>query len=196
MTADDPSGPWEGEEFVIRGDANYDSGEARDSTIDIVDGRYLALYKARKAGAKIVHTALARSSDGKKWIKLGELTVDNKPQPDYFLLSGSILSGYNSPIFIGTQTTDVVRGAGLTKRFAAYVIDKIRLNLETIFVSLWVPGSKYEHKEYPIHTYSNVVYDSLKNRWLTWIEAVDPTYSKEPGLNLEVDRVLLYISEP
>jgi len=27
------------------------------------------------------------------------------------------------------------------------------------------------------------------------IEAVDPIHSKEPGLNTEVDRLLLYISE-
>ncbi len=196
MTAEDPTGPWKEKGFVLRGDMDYDSGEARDSTIDIVDGRYLALYKARKAGTKIVHTALALSSDGKNWTKLGVLKVDDKPQSNYFLLSGSMLPGCNGPILVGTKTTDVVKGAALTKHFAAYVIDHRRLNLETIFVEQWLPGSRYEHKEYPIHTYANVVYDTIKDRWLTWIEAVDPIYSKEPGLNLEVDRVLLYVTEP
>jgi len=25
----------------------------------------------------------------------------------------------------------------------------------------------YEHEEYPIHTYANVVHDPIKQRWLT-----------------------------
>jgi len=196
MTADDPVGPWRGEGFVLREDVSYDSGEARDSTIDIVDGRYIALYKARRAGSTTVHTALALSSDGKKWIKLGEPRIDGEPQPDYFLLNGSIMSGCSGPIFVGTKTTDVVKGAALTRYFAAYLIDWRRLNLETIFEARWIPGSIYEHEQYPIHTYANLVYDDLNDRWLTIIEAVDPTYSKEPGLNLEVDRVLLYVTKP
>jgi len=196
ISAEDPAGPWRREGFVIRGDADYDSGEARDATIDIVDGRYLCLYKARKAGTSITHTALALSSDGRNWVKLGEPKVDGRVQPDYFLLNGSISAGCAGPIFVGSKTTDVVKGAALTKDFAAYVIDYRRLNLETIFSARWLPGSRYEHQEYPIHTYMNVVYDPLRDRWLTWIEAVDPICSKEPGLNLEVDRVLLYVTEP
>lgn len=195
MTAEDPAGSWKGEKFVLRADMEYDSGEARDPTIDIVDGRYMALYKARKAGTRIVHMALALSSDGKNWSKMGKLTVHGRPQPDYLLLNGSILPGCTGPIFVGTKTTEVVKGAALTKHFAAYVIDWRRLNLETIFVADWVPGSRYEHKEFPIHTYANVVYDSIRGRWIIWIEAVDPTLSLEPGLNLEVDRVLLYVTK-
>ena len=196
LSADDPSGPWRGEGFVLRGDMEYDSAEARDSTIDIIDGRYLALYKARKSGTSTVHTALAWSGDGKNWTKLGELKIDGKPQPNYLLLNGSILAGCSGPVFLGTKTTDVVKGAALTKDFAAYVIDYRRLNLETIFVSPWVAGSKYEHQEYPIHTYANVVHDPIGQRWLAMIEAVDPEHSKEPGLNLEVDRLLLYTTKP
>jgi hypothetical protein len=196
MTADDPRGPWKGEGFVLQGDREYDSGEARDATMDIVDGRYICLYKARRAGTRVTHMALALSSDGKKWTKLGELMIDGAPQPDYLLLYGSIMSGSHGPIFVGTKTTDVVKGAALTRHFAAYIVDHRRLNLETIFVTRWIPGSKFEHQEYPIHTYANIVYDQMKDRWLTWIEAVDPTQSKEPGLNLEVDRVLLYVTEP
>ncbi len=196
MTAEDPAGPWNGEGFVLRGDTTYDSGEARDATIDIVDGRYIALYKARKAGSSIVHTALALSSDGKNWIKIGKLKIDGEPQPNYFLLNGSIMSGCSGPVFIGTKTTDVVKGAALTRHFAAYLIDWRGLNLETIFEARWIPGSIYEHEQYPIHTYADIVYDNLKDRWLILIEAVDPTYSREPGLNLEVDRVLLYVTNP
>ena len=194
LIADDPAGPWEPYGFVIRGDMDYDSGEARDGTIDIVDGRYFCLYKARPKGSDIVHMALAVSSDGKNWTKLGVLTINGSSQPEYFLLSGTIHAGSLGPIFIGTETLDLVRGAALTKYFAAYVIDYRNCNLERIFTARWEPGSRYEHPEYPIHTYCNVVYDTLRDRWLIWVEAVDPIYSKEPGLNTEVDRVLLYIA--
>jgi hypothetical protein len=195
LIADDPAGPWEPWGFTLRGDRDYDAAEARDCTIDIVDGRYICLYKARKAGANLVHTALAVSSDGKNWTKLGIPNIDGNPQPNYFLLSGSIYAGSAGPIFIGTKTLDVVKGAALTKYFASYIIDYRSLNLESIFVAEWKPGSRYEHPQYPIHTYCNVVHDPLSDKWLTWIEAVDPTSSKEPGLNTEVDRVLLYVSE-
>ncbi len=194
LSSDDPAGPWSGEGYALRGDMDYDSGEARDATIDIVDGRYIAIYKARKAGTRIVHSALAMSSNGKEWVKMGELKVDGRRQPDYFLLNGTITAGSGGPIFIGTRTTDVVRGAALTRTFAAYAIDYRGLNLETIFTAEWIPGSRYEHPEYPIHTYANVVYDEIRDRWLILIEAVDPEYSRELGLNLEVDRLLLYES--
>jgi len=196
MTAEDPNGPWKGGGFALVGDADYDDGEARDATIDIVDGRYFALYKARRAGTGIVHMALALSSDGRRWCKLGEVTVDGGPQRDFFLLSGSILSGCTGPIFVGTKTTEVIKGAALTKHFAAYAMEHRRLNLETIFEASWIPDSRYEHEVYPIHTYASLAYDSIRNRWLTSIEAVDPTFSKEPGLNSEVDRLLLYVTDP
>ena len=195
LIADDPSGPWEPWGFALSGDREYDSAESRDSTIDIIDGKYFCLYKARSEGTSIVHTALAVSNDGKHWVKLGVPTVNGKPQPDYFLLSGTIHAGALGPVFIGTKTLKVVKGAALTKHFVAYVIDYRRLNLEEIFEVEWKPGSRYEHHVWPIHTYCNVVYDPLKDRWLIWVEAVDPVYSKEPGLNLEVDRVLLYESK-
>lgn len=194
MSADDPSGPWVGEGFVLRCDKDYDSGEARDPTIDIVDGRYVCLYKARAADTNIVRTALALSRDGKNWVKMGLPKINGGEQPNYLLLYGSIMAGCCGPIFVGTATREVVKGAALTDTFASYIIDYREMNLETIFEAKWKPGSIYEHQTYPIHTYAGVTYDHTKDRWLTWIEAVDPTTSKEPGLNLEVDRVLLYVS--
>lgn len=194
MSADDPSGPWCGEGFALRCDRDYDSGEARDPTIDIVDGRYICLYKARASDSRIVHTAIAVSSDGRSWVKLGIPKVDGAEQPSYLLLYGSIVSGCIGPIFIGTATRDVVKGAALTDRFAAYIVDYRGMNMEKIFEARWEPGSRYEHPIYPIHTYNGVVYDRIEDRWLIWIEAVDPTVSREPGLNLEVDRLLLYVS--
>lgn len=196
MTSEDPSGPWEPEGFVIRGSEEYDGGEARDATIDIIDGQYFCLYKARKAGTGVVKTALAVSRDGKSWLKLGIPTIDGEQQPDFFLLSGSIIPGSTGPFFIGTKTLEVINGNALTKHFAAYRIDFRNLNLETIFSSLWTPLSRFEHSEYPIHTYAQPVFDSIRgDRWLIWIEAVDPNHTRELGWGTQVDRLLLYTSE-
>jgi hypothetical protein len=196
LTSEDPSGPWEPEGFVIRGSEEYDDGESRDTTIDIVDGRYFCLYKARKAGTGIVKTALAVSTNGKNWVKLGVPTVDGKNQPDYFLLSGSIIPGATGMFFIGTKTLDVINGNALTKKFVAYHIDLEKLNLETVFETIWTPLSRFEHSEYPIHTYAQVLFDEIRgDRWLIWIEAVDPDHTKELGWSTEVDRLLLYTSE-
>ncbi len=196
LSSEDPSGPWKSEGFVIKGSEEYDDGESRDATIDIIDGQYFCLYKARKARTGIVKTALTTSKDGKNWLKLGVPTIDNEHQPDFFLLSGSIIPGFTGPIFIGTKTLDVIRGNALTKYFVAYRIDFRNLNLETIFTAPWIPFSRFEHNEYPIHTYAQAVFDTIRgDRWLTWIEAVDPNYTKELGWSTEVDRLLLYTSE-
>lgn len=195
LVSDDPRGPWEPKGFVLSGDKEYDSGESRDCTIDIVDGVYFCLYKARRANSNVVHTALAYSMDGKNWVKLGVPTVNGKEQPSYFLLSGSILAGTLGPIFVGTRTTEVINGAALTKEFAAYIIDFRNVDLKEIFRVEWKPGSRYEHDVYPIHTYTTITLDKSRQEWLIYIEAIDPTYTKELGLNTEVDRVLLYTSK-
>ncbi|MEM1667862.1 MAG: hypothetical protein QXM53_04300 [Thermofilaceae archaeon] len=195
LSSDDPAGPWRGEGFVLRCDRDYDAVEARDPTIDIVDGRYICLYKAN-AGGLSVRTALAVSEDGRRWVKLGIPRLDGEEQKPYFLLYGSIFAGCTGPVIIGVATREVVKGAHLTDTFAAYVIDYRGLNLERIFEAKWAPGSIYEHPRYPIHGYAGVAQDVERGRWLIWIEAVDPSWSREPGLNEEVDRVLLYESKP
>lgn len=41
-----------------------------------------------------------------------------------------------------------------------------------------------------------MIFDQIRgDRWLIWVEAIDPDYTKEIGLNSEVDGVLLYTSE-
>ena len=195
LTADDPCGPWRGEGFVLRADRDYDGAEARDCTIDIVDGRYLALYKARARGESSVNMALATSRDGKAWEKLGVPSVNGRPQPEFFLLNGSILATPEGPAFIGIQTTEVVKGAALSRHFASYLLDLEGVDLGEILLEEWKPGSDFEDPAYPIHTYSSLAYDDFGERWMMVIEAVDPTRSIEPGLNLEVDRVLLYTSK-
>jgi len=194
LTSDDPAGPWRGEGFVLRCDRDYDSTEARDPTIDIIDGRYVCLYKASSPSG--TRTALAVSGDGRRWVKLGVPRIDGAEQRPYLLLYGSLLAGSTGPVFFGTKTTEVVKGAALTDTVAAYAVDLRGLNLETIFEARWEPRSPYEHQRYPIHTYFGAARDEARGRWLIWVEAVDPKLSAEPGLNTEVDRVLLYVSKP
>jgi hypothetical protein len=196
LVSADPTGPWKGAGFALRGDAQYDDGEARDCTIDIIDGKYICLYKARGARRDVVSTALAISGDGKSWTKLGIPRVQGGPRGDFFLLNGSIIAGPLGPTFMGTETTEVVKGAALTRTFCAYAIDLRGMNLRKVFSARWFPGSQYEHAIYPIHTYAGIAYDVIGDLgWMMWIEAVDPTFSSEPGLNLEVDRLLLYTSK-
>jgi len=64
--------------------------------------------------------------------------------------------------------------------------------LETIFRTPWQPQSKYEHKKHPLLGYASLVYDPLKNRILTYIEAIDGTLTRQIGLNETVERLLLY----
>jgi len=195
VVADDPRGSWKPIGFVIRTDKDYDNLEARDCTINIVDGRWIALCKAVKQGDQPhAYTELLISKDGINWVKLGIPTVDGKPQkplPDAFLLNGDIIPSTYGPMFIGTVTT-FYRNAHVTKYFGAYIIDIRNNNLEEVFITEWRSGSIYEHPEFPIHTYCNVVKDPFTNEWRILIEAIDPRYTKEIGVNTEVDRLIQY----
>ncbi|MGC9226452.1 hypothetical protein, partial [Caldivirga sp.] len=110
---------------------------------------------------------------------------------DAFLLNGDVVSSTHGPMFIGTVTT-FFHNAHVTKYFGAYVIDLKANNLEEVFTAEWRPGSMYEHPQYPIHTYCNVVKDPFTGEWRILIEAIDPKHTKDIGVNTEVDRVLQY----
>ena len=75
FTAHRPVGPWSYAGFVLRNGPDYDAHQARDATIDIVDGRWLAIYKAKDAH-RDERPALATSVDGVSWRKRGPLTID------------------------------------------------------------------------------------------------------------------------
>ena len=188
LVADDPKGPWEPKGLVLRREYPYEVKEARDATIDIIDGLYFAVYKVND-GLR-VNMALAVSSDGINWRKLGILGLDNGCQPHYFFLSGKIFAGTLGPILLGFETLYVTRGGGYTDTFVAYLLNYREKRLETLFKGRWEPQSPYERKDYPVHGYCDIVYDPFKERFLIFIEAVDP--SSELGLNYEIDRVLLY----
>ena len=188
LTADDPAGPWSAHGIVIRRGKGYDSREARDAVIDIVDGRYFALYKAND-GTK-VGVGFATSNDGLNWSKHGVFKLDE--ELPYILLCGNICTGSMGPVFVGFKTTTRVKGAAVTNTFAAYMIDYRNMKLEPLFSGLWTPLSPYERKDYPVHSYIDTVYDPFKGRVLIYVEAIDPVHSKEVGLNLEVNRLILY----
>lgn len=74
------------------------------------------------------------------------------------------------------------------------MIDYRRVNFERIFRLEWKVGSIYECPDYPIHTYVIIACDLKSNRWLITAEAVDQEHSRGPGLNTEVDGLLIYTS--
>jgi len=188
LTADDPKGPWTPHGLVLTREYPYEVKEARDSVIDIIDGRYIALYKANNGSR--VNVALAVSSDGLKWEKMGILKLNGLNQPHYLFISGRIFAGTLHPIFIGFETRHVVRGGGYTGTFVAYYVNLRELDLKTLYKGVWKPESPYERKDYPVHGYCDIVYDPFKERFLIYVEAVDP--NSELGLDYEVDRLILY----
>ena len=208
LTAPDLSGPWRSEGIVLANDRAYDAGQARDATIDIVDGVWLALYKAKNA-AREERPALAISIDGISFRKEGPLSVDGKDHLCF--LSGTLFAGEGGPIFMGleTQLSDSRRrsngvvyadehgighGGGPTPLFVAYRLRRESRNLETIFRAEWVPKSAYEHADHPLLGYSSLVHLADRNLVMNYVEAIDPEYTRAIGLNETVERLLVYRS--
>ena len=206
LTASSLHGPWTCEGIVLGNDQIYDALQARDSTIDIVDGLWICLYKAVDKDRR-ERPALAVSSNGIAWNKRSCFTIDGKEE--YSFLSGSIFGGSRGLIFMGLETQlDDMRqkkpdvkyydkfaighGGGLTS-FVGYYMNLNKMNLETIYRSQWEPLSNYEHKDHPLLGYASLVYDPLKNRMLTYLEAIGRE-SEQVGLNETVERVILYES--
>jgi len=205
LTAHDLNGPWESEGLVLRNDQAYDANQARDGTIDIVDGVWLCIYKAID-GDMGKRPALATSSDGISWHKRGVLTVEGADHKAF--LSGSLFAGAGGPLFVGLETpqeTDPAKrddvyadeyqighGGGSVSHFAAYHLDVARVSLEPIFRTPWEPGSPHEHEKHPLLGYASVVYDPIMKRMLTYVEAIDGELTRQIGLNETVERLLLY----
>jgi len=208
LTASRLDGPWESSGLVLKNDQSYDAGQARDATIDIVDGRWYCLYKAID-GDRQRRPALAVSTDGTAWSKQGVLTVDGEDKRVF--LSGTLFATASGVMFAGLELESrqtgievsggevvyadkhrVGHGGGPGPSFAAYLIDLRNRNLETIFRTPWEGQSEYEHPQHPLLGYGSLVYDPLKNRVLTYVEAIDGKMSRKMGLNETVERLLLY----
>lgn len=185
-----PRGSWDFQGTALKRGESFDCREARDSSMGIVDGLYFALYKANSGS--MVKTALATSGDGVHWIKRGILSLDGGDQPDYYLLCGSFLSGSLGPIFVGFDSREVRNGAALSNTFGAYLVDWRKCNLETIFRARWQATTEYEKEPMPVHSYVDVIRDPRRPRYLMYVEAIDPSCSKDFGVNLEVDRLLVF----
>lgn len=192
--SEDPSGPWNFRCVSLKRGSEYDAAEARDGAYAIIDGVYMCLYKANPSGSDVDATklsvALAVSQDGIQWTKLGILKIADKPTPPYMFLSGSLFPSSSGPIFIGIENNDKIGKAHVARKFVAYAINRNNMTLLPVFQDTWTPLSPYERRDWPIHGYMDVVHDPFRDRILLYIEAVDPNH--EVGLDLEVDRVLLY----
>jgi hypothetical protein len=205
LTAPDPQGPWQVEGLVLHNDQPYDANQARDCTVDIVDGLWLCLYRAVD-GHRRIRPALATSSDGISWKKHGLFTTDGSDRLAF--LSGSIFAGTSGPLFMGLERPQndplakegeaharergLLHGGGPAPNFVAYTMDYRTMNLETIFRAPWEPGSPYEHPEHPLLGYASLVYDPLRHRVLTYVEAIERYRAERIGLNETVERLLLY----
>lgn len=206
FTAEDFTGPWESEGIVLSNDQEYDAGQARDSTIDIVDGRWLCLYKAKNAKRE-ERPALATSRDGIQFQKHGVLTVDGEDRICF--LSGSLFAAAGGILFIGLEhfpedslaidpneeyadEHKVGHGGGPPANFVAMLLDTRNRNLETIFRTRWVPLSEYEWEEHPLLGYASLVEDPHRHRMLMYVEAIDKRLTKAIGLNTTVERLLVY----
>jgi len=199
FAADDLKGPWEYQDLVIRhglGQA-YDAVQSRDSSIDIVDGKWWMLYRAHDREWRI-RMALATSADGINWTKHGPFLVDGA-EVFKFGMSGTTFAGTFGPTFMGlcSRTGLDYRRRRETREvdFCAFNIDRKDMNLETIFRGPWIPKSPYELKQSPLHgSYSSMVYDPWKNRMLLYVEAIG-LETKEVGLNTNIERQLVYESQ-
>jgi hypothetical protein len=200
------TGPWVSEGIVLANDAPYDAHQARDSSIDILDGIWFCLYKAKNE-QDVEKPALAMSRDGIRWEKRGRLTIDGVDRRAF--LSGSFYAGSCGPLFIGIETqlkdttdskADVVyaddhkvgHGGGSKPQFCAYILDYRNLNLETVFRAPWVPRSDFEMPDHPLLGYSSSIYDPQGARVLMYVEAIDGKLSRAIGLNETVERLLVY----
>ncbi|MBD3352978.1 MAG: hypothetical protein GF364_15960 [Candidatus Lokiarchaeota archaeon] len=203
LSADELEGPWKSEGVVLKNGDSYDAHQARDGTIDIIDGKWYCLYKAKDKNNDR-RPAFAVSKDGIKWKKLGKLTIDGKEELAF--LSGKLFPGATGLIFIGTEMIEqidpkvahveadkhAVRHGSSMVNFCAYHVDLHNLNLDSIMRIPWEPLSPYEHKDHPLLGYSTSLYDPNANRILLYVEILDGEHTKKVGLNETVERVLVY----
>jgi hypothetical protein len=205
LTAPDPGGPYQVEGLALHNDQSCDANQARDCTVDIIDGWWLCLYRA-VGGHRRIRSALATSSDGISWKKHGVFTIDGSDRLAF--PSGTIFASTSGPLFAGLERPQgdpssredevyadgyrVGHGGGPVPNFVAYNVDHRNMNLETIFRTPWEPASPYEHREHPQLGYSSLVYDPLKHRVLTYVGAIERYPTGRIGLNETVERLLLY----
>ncbi len=205
LVAPSLAGPWESRGLVLRHDQSYDANQSRDSSIDIIDGRWVCVYKAMNAGRE-VRPALATSADGISWRKHGPLTVDGRDHLGF--LSGTTFARGDGLLFVGLESSledyrrrdpEVVYadehgvGHGSSDTFGvAYALDLERRDLTPLHRAFWESRSEYEHERYPLLGYSSALFDPEGGRFLICVEAIDGRLTRRIGLNETVERLLVY----
>lgn len=204
LIADDLQGPWESRGLVLRHDQPYDACQARDASIDIVDGEWIGFAKAYDYLGN-QRTQLITSRDGINWAKHGPMRVDGEEQ-SMFYASGTTFAGASGPIFLGVARSAPPLKAPVAdildddwKRdnalwhydFVAFRIDRRGVDFETIFRAPWRARSEFELETHPLHNYCSAVHDPYDGRLLLYVEAIGPD-SKAPSLNESVERVLVF----
>jgi len=206
LTSESLKGPWTYRGKVLENDRGYDSQQARDATIDVIDGKWLCLYKAKNSSRE-ERPALAISSNGVDFTKLGTLTVGGSDELCF--ISGTLFPLGDGQRFMGlrVQLSDtrakkpgvvyadehgIGHGGGPAARFVAYDLDIPEMDLRPAFDSTWLPLSPFEHVEHPLLGYSSLVMDHRRNRILIYLESIDPELSRAIGINETVERLLVY----
>ena len=193
FVSDDLKGPWKYKGFAIRRGHGrvFDSVQARNATIDIIDGLWMAIYRATDLDWRY-RMGLAVSSDGIYWEKKGPFTVDGTAEHTHFATMGSIFPGSLGPVLIGLTWRN--QQGRIVVDFTAYRVDDLNMNLQTIFRAPWTARSKYEDKERPTYGhYCTLVHDRLRNRILFYLSAVDPRpETKKEGWTEVCVRELVY----
>ena len=206
LTGKSLMGPWVSKGLVLRNDRPFDVQQARDSSIEIIDGRWICIYKARD-GNRFERPALALSRDGIEWEKRGPLTVDGEDRVGF--INGTMFPTASGIMMLGLETRlddsrekkagvvyadeyGIGHGGGPPARFVAYLLREERGDLETVFSTEWQPSSPYEHREHPLLGYSTTVFDPKRQRYLMYVEAIDPELSPAVGINSTVERLLVY----
>jgi len=175
FVSDDLEGPWEYAGVAIRRGHGrvFDAVQARNATIDIVDGQWLAVYRATDLDWKF-GMGLAASADGINWEKRGPFSVDGTVGHTHFATMGTTFAGSLGPVLVGLTWRNQ-QGRRILVDFTAYRVDDVNMNLRTIFRAPWVARSEFEDKEQPTYGYyCSLVYDPFRNRVLFYVSAIDP----------------------
>jgi hypothetical protein len=204
LSAPTLDGTWTYRGCVLDNDQPYDAHHARDASFGIVDGVWLCIYKARDAD-HVARPGFATSSDGVTWTKHGTLAIDGRPRRLW--MNGTFFAGAQGVLFLGLEKPEdeahdestvvaadavgIGHGGGV-RDFVGYLLDRRGCRLETVFRSRWTARSPYEDSQHPVLGYMSTVFDPAEHRLLLYLEAIDPNLSRGVGLNVTVERLLVY----
>ncbi len=193
MSSTNPSKTWENKGVVIKPVKPFNT--AKDFNISYINGQYVGLCKAYIDTKNQLKAALFTSKDGLSWKYEGVPLLGNKKQPKVFAIDGKLYKLGSKIIFLGSLGNFFKNGLTASDRVCGFELDLKEKSLKEIFVDKWEIKSKYENREYPLHTYCTPVLDYKKKEWKIIIEAIDPRYTKRLGVFDVIDNVIMYTSK-